>query len=176
MKDWYAGIYKALIMASVIGFIISFFSQGSISYGSMLAGYSVLVLGIMMILLILFTKLFEITQNQSTFQIIWSIFMTSGPFLLMLGVIGFVLYLIIKYKDPINDNHVSENYHTFSNITIILLLLQIYMVYTNITTKEFEANGKIPKVTSSIIYLLGVLTAMCSMIMYIILKFFRTDG
>ena len=52
MKDWYAGIYKALIMASVIGFIISFFSKGSVSYGAMLAGYSVLVLGVMMILLI----------------------------------------------------------------------------------------------------------------------------
>ena len=176
MKDWYAGIYKALIMTSVIGFIISFFSKGEISYGSMIASYSVLILGVMMILLILFTKLFEVTQNQTTFQIIWTIFMTSGPFLLMLGVIGFVLYLIIKYKDPINDNHISKSYHTFSNITIILLLLQIYMVYNNIITKEFEVNGKMSKVTSSIIYLLGLLTAICSMIMYIILKFFRTDG
>ena len=176
MKDLYAGVYKALIIASVIGFLISFASQGKVSYGAMLAAYSILVLGVMMILLILFTKLFEMTPNQSTFQMIWSIFMTSGPFLLMLCVIGFVLYLIIKYKDPINDNHVSENYHTFSNITIILLLLQIYMVYTNITTKEFEASGKISKITSSVIYLLGVLTGLCSMIMYIILKFFRTDG
>jgi lysylphosphatidylglycerol synthetase-like protein (DUF2156 family) len=176
MKEWYVGIYKALIMASVIGFLISFFSQGTISYGSMLAGYSVLVLGIMMILLILFTQILKVTQNDSAFQIIWTIFMTSGPFLLMLSIIGFVLYLLIKYKDPINDNHISHSYHTFSNITIILLLLQIYMVYTNIATKEFEVSGKMSKVTSSIIYLLGVLTGICSMIMYIILKFFRTDG
>ena len=176
MKDWYAGIYKALIIASVIGFIISFASQGSMSLDAMLAGYSVLLLGIMMILLILFTKVFEVTQNLSTFQIIWTIFMTSGPFLLMGAIIGFILYLIIKYKDQISENHISQSYHTFSNITIILLLLQVYMVYTNISTKEFETSGKISKVTSSIIYLLGVLTGMCSMIMYIILKLFRTDG
>ena len=176
MKDWYTSIYKALIIASVIGFVISFASEGSISLDAMLAGYSVLVLGIMMILLILFTKMFEVTQNQSTFQIIWTIFMTSGPFLLMCSIIGFILYLIIKYKDQISENHISHSYHTFSNITIILLLLQIYMVYTNISTKEFETSGKISKVTSSIIYLLGVLTGLCSMILYIILKFFRTDG
>jgi lysylphosphatidylglycerol synthetase-like protein (DUF2156 family) len=130
----------------------------------------------MMILLILFTKIFEVTQNQTTFQIIWTVLMTSGPFILMCGIIGFILYLIIKYKDQINENHISQSYHTFSNITIILLLLQIYMVYTNISTKEFETSGKISKVTSSIIYLLGVLTGLCSMIMYIILKFFKTDG
>lgn len=176
MKEWYVGIYKALIIASVIGFLISFFSQGTVSYGSMLAGYSILVLGISMILLILFTQILKVTQNDSAFQIISTILMTSGPFLLMLGIIGFVLYLLIKYKDPINDNHISQSYHTFSNITIILLLIQIYMVYTNIATKEFEVSGKMSKVTSSLIYLLGVLTGMCSMIMYIILKFFRTDG
>ena len=94
----------------------------------------------------------------------------------MAGIIGFVLYLIIKHKDQISENHISQNYHTFSNITIILLLLQIYLVYTSIGTKEFETSGKISKVTSSIIYLLGVLTGVSSMIMYIILKFFRTDG
>ena len=176
MKDWYASIYKAFIIASVIGFLISFFSQGSMSVDAMVAAYSVLLLGIMMILLILFTKIFEVTQNQTTFQIIWTIFMTSGPFLLMCSIIGFILYLIIKYKDQISENHISHSYHTFSNITIILLLLQIYMVYTNISTKEFETSGKISKVTSSIIYLLGVLTGLCSMILYIILKFFRTDG
>lgn len=102
--------------------------------------------------------------------------MTSGPFLLMLGVIGFVLYLLINYKDKIVAGHIDPSYNSFSNTIVMLLLLQIYLVYTNISTNNFESTGKISKVTSSFIYLLGVLTAMCSIILSTILKYYSTDG
>jgi hypothetical protein len=52
MKNWYASVYKALIMTSVIAFIISFYSTGTVSLGALLSGYSVLILAVMMILLI----------------------------------------------------------------------------------------------------------------------------
>jgi hypothetical protein len=169
MKDWYSSIYKALIIASVISFIISIFSSGSTAYGGMLAGYSLLILGIMMILLILFNEILNFNQG-STFQIIFSILLSTGPFLLMLGVIGFIMYLIINYQEKINLGYVTKSYYTFSNISILLFLLQIYIVYKNIDT------GKMSKVTSSFMYLLGVLTVMTSLIMFIILKYYTTDG
>jgi hypothetical protein len=176
MKDWYAGVYKALIMASVISFIISFFSTGDVAYGAILAGYSVLILGVMMILLILFDNTLRVTQNDTTFQIIYALIMASGPFLLMLGVIGFIMYLIIYYQKIINEGHVSQSYYTFSKIAIVLILVQIYIVYTNISTDRFESTGKISKVTSSLIYLLGVLTTICSLILFTVLRYFTTDG
>lgn len=176
MSNWYAGIYKALICASVICFLISFFSSGNVSFGSNLAGYSVLILAVMMILLILFNNLFRVMQGASIFQLILSIFMTTGPFILMLGVIGFIMYLTIFYMNPIMEGHVSPSYSTFSNIAIILFLLQIYIVYMNISNDKFETTGKISKITSSLIYLLGVLTAACSLILFTILNYFRTDG
>jgi hypothetical protein len=176
MTDWYSSIYKALIIASVISFLISFFSSGKVSIGALLSGYSVLVLGIMMILLILFNNILRVTQGESTANIIYSIVMTTGPFLLMLGVIGFILYLIIFYNNYIVEGNVSPNYYTFSNIAIILFLIQIYMVYTNISSERFEKTGKLSKVTSSLLYLLGVLSTICSLILFTILKYFRTDG
>jgi hypothetical protein len=78
MTNWYAGIYKAFVIASVISFIISFFSSGTVSLGSILAGYSLLILGIMMILLILFNKILAVSQGQSLFQFIYSIFSFTG--------------------------------------------------------------------------------------------------
>ena len=74
------------------------------------------------------------------------------------------------------DGHVSKNYYTFSNMAIVLLLLQLYIVYINISTERFEATGKMSKLTSSLVYLLGVLTSMCSLILYTILKYYTTDG
>jgi hypothetical protein len=102
--------------------------------------------------------------------------LTAGPFLLMLGVIAFVLYLMITYKSIILKDHVANGYHSFSNINVILILIQLYIVYTNITSDSFEKTGKMSKVTSSIVYLLGVLSAIASIILYTILKYFTTDG
>lgn len=176
MKDWYSGIYKAFIISAFISFIIGFFSEGQVSLGAYIAGYSVLILGVMMILLILFNSIMKITQGQSIFNILLTILLTAGPFLLILGVISFILYLMITYKSNILDNHVSNGYHSFSNITVILILIQLYIVYTNISTDSFETTGKISKVTSSIVYLLGVLSAISSIILFTILKYFTTDG
>ena len=130
----------------------------------------------MMLLLILFNNILRTTQNQSTFQILYTIFSSTGPFILMLGVIAFILYLMITYKNNIITEHVSHSYHSFSNISVILILIQLYIVYINISNDTFEKTGKISPVTSSIIYLFGVLTAICSIILFIILKYFTTDG
>ena len=94
----------------------------------------------------------------------------------MFFVIAFTLYLMIKYKPIIIDNHVSSSYNSFSNINIILIIIQLYIVYTNITTDSFEKTGKISKVTSSMVYLLGILSGISSIILYTILKYFTTDG
>jgi hypothetical protein len=176
MKDWYSSIYKGFIITGVISFIIGFFSQGEVSIGAYIAGYSVLVLGIMMLLLILFNNILKISQGLSTLQLIYSIVSSTGPFLLMLAVIAFILYLIIKYKTLITSQHISPYYYSFSNIAILLLLIQLYIVYTNISSPQFESTGKITKVTNSLLYLLGVLEAICSIILFTILKYFNTDG
>lgn len=176
MKDWYSSIYKPLIFASLIAFIIGFFAQSQMGLRAYIAGYSVLTLGIMMILIILFKNVLKVSSNGSALQIIYSILMTSGPFLLILLVIAFVLYLLINYKNNIIAGHVAPSYNSFSNIIVLLLLVQVYLVYTNIDTDSFESTGKISKVTSSFVYLLGVLTAICSIILGTILKYYSTDG
>ena len=176
MSTWYSSVYKALILASVIAFAIGFFSQGNVSLGATLAGYSVLILAVMMILIILFKNILNITNGQSSFQVLLTMITTTGPFLLMLGVIGFILYLIINYKSIIIANHVSQSYYTFSNIAVILFLIQIYLVYTNIDSEKFATTGKMSKVTSSLIYLVGLLSLTCSFILFTVLKYYTTDG
>ena len=58
MKDLYSSVYKACIFASVVAFIIGFFTESQLALGAYIAGYSVLTLGIMMILIILFNNVF----------------------------------------------------------------------------------------------------------------------
>ena len=49
MIDWYSGIYKGFIISSIILFVIGFLSEGKVSLGAYITGYSVLILGVMMI-------------------------------------------------------------------------------------------------------------------------------
>ena len=83
---------------------------------------------------------------------------------------------MITYKNNIINGRVSKGYYSFSNISVLLLFIQLYIVYTNITTDKFETTGKISKVTSSIIYLLSVLSGICAVILFTILKYYTTDG
>lgn len=176
MKDFYSTIYKAFIYASIVAFIIGFFTDSNLSLGAYISGYSVLILAILMILIILFSNILRVDQNSSMFQTLYSIFMTSGPFILLLAVISFVLYLLIFYQDNIVKGHVAPSYSSFSSIIVMLVLIQVYMVYTNINTDKFEATGKIPRLASSIIYLIGILSAISSIVLYTILKYYSTDG
>jgi len=174
MADFYSSVYKSLIIAGIIAFIVGFFAQGTTSYAAYISGYSVLALGILMLLTISFNKI--ISNNKTNFENLYAVLNITGPFVLMLAIIAFILYLMITYKDNIISQRVSSGYYSFSNIGIILLLIQLYFVYTNITTKNFEDTNKISKVTTNILYLLGVLQAICSINVFIILKYFTTDG
>ena len=176
MVDWYSTIYKACIYASIVAFILGFFSSSSTSLGAYLAGYSVLTFGIMMILIVLFSHVLKVTANAPPLQMLYSIFITSGPFILMLGVISFVLYSLIRYKNNIIEGHIAPGYNSFSNIIVILLMMQLFIVINNINTEKFETTGKMSKVVSSTIYLLGILTGISSIILYTILKYYSTDG
>jgi hypothetical protein len=170
MKDFYAIIYKAFIITSIVSFIISLFSSGTVSIGSSITGYSLLILGIMMILINSFQKILTIPENTTLLKILYEVFMTTGPLLLLLLIIGFMLYLIINYKSIIETGHVSSGYNSFSTLIIILMLLQTYIIYLSID------NGKINKVTTGLMYLLSILTSICALIVFTILKYFTTDG
>lgn len=176
MKDWYSSIYKAFLFASMISFIIGFFTQKEASLGAYIAGYSTLILSILMILIILFTNVIRVTANETFFKVVYEIFVTSGPFILILGIISLVLYLLINYKNSIVNGRVAPGYYSFSNIIIVMLMVQLYIVYTNITEEKFMLTGKLPKMTSGILYLLGTITAISSIILFTILKYYSTDG
>lgn len=161
----YSGIYKSFLIASIILFVVFFFTSGSISYGSVITGYTILIIGILMILLQFFEKSLEIIGNQSIFRILYSVIYSNSSLFLLLGYIGIILYLIIMNKSRIESKHVSNNFYTFHNIFIILIFLQTYLIY-------LQAN----KLEQSILYLFNVITLIITMIIYTILTYFTTDG
>lgn len=166
MNNWFAMVYKAFILASIIAFIIGAFVTGQqTSLGAYIAGYAALSLGIMMVLVVLFSQSMQVGLSVP------AMIAAAGPFVLLFGVIGFMLFLTVKYKSAIADGHVAAGYHTFSNITILLLMLQLYIVY------KAEKNGTGPnKITTYLLYLIGIFSSISALTTYTILKYYSTDG
>jgi hypothetical protein len=156
--------------------MIYFFASGIVSLGAVISGYCMIVLSIIMILYIILFNLLQLKESGSNLQILLNIVKTCGPFLLMLFTIGFILYLVITFKERIISGRVANGYTTFSNIIIIMILLQVYLVYNSINTNKFEIDNKIPSITTSILYLYGVITIICTITMNTILNKFSADG
>jgi hypothetical protein len=175
MKDWYKATYNSLLLAAVILFLISFGTTGDINIGTTISAYSLLILSVFMILILVVNKTLSAEQDVSSFQSMMDALRTAGPLFLILAVIGFVLYLLIYYKNDILGNRVSNSYYTFSNITAIILLMQIYLLYTNMNVKD-GFKGQISKVVSGSLLIIGLFSVMSSMILYTILRYYTTDG
>ena len=179
----YSNVYIGFIFTGFIACIIGSFTEGSVSLGAFFSGYSMLIFGIMMLLLILFNnELKGISQGQgqglkkSYFQLLTDILITSGPFLLIISCIIFNLYLIITYKKIIIDGNISKEYYTYNTLFIFLLLINLMYMYGSITSKQFKETGKLTSVTSSSMYLFGVIISISVYTIYIILTKFETDG
>jgi magnesium-transporting ATPase (P-type) len=183
--SWNGYLFKSAIIASVITFIIGMFTTGINSLNASIAGYSLLIITILGILIQLIRTPISNKEGNSTLKLLWIIIRQTGPFFLILAIIGFMLYLLISNKTPIINNHVSDSFYTFSNITLIFILILVYVIYNHVVCegdecvgdgKYYDDSGKIGKMTNSILYLIAVFAMISTSIVYIILTFYRTDG
>ena len=160
---WYSSIYKSLLISSAVAFTIYSVTANEISVNSLIAGYSVLILGISMLLLFVFNK----STNTTSVMV---------PFILMFMIISVLLFLLTKHKTRIVNGQVSQSFYNFSNISVFLILIQVYLIYSQISTEEFKKNKVFNRTTSLVITLLSVLTSICAYIIYIVLVYYTTDG
>jgi hypothetical protein len=178
MPSWYTMIYSSMLFVSIILFTFSFFISGESKLGCSIAAYSCISVAIFMILGFSLTNLSRISNESklSTSHFMLRLLIVSGPFLLLLGIIGYTLYLLITYQSLITNGNVTTEYSTFSTISIILIILEIYVFYNAMNTELFTNSGTIPKLSNGFMYLIGIINVVCVMILDTVLKYFTTDG
>jgi hypothetical protein len=98
------------------------------------------------------------------------------PFIFMFMIISVLLFLLTRHKTRIVNGQVSQSFYNFSNISVFLILIQVYLIYSQISTEEFKTKKEFNRVTSLVITLLSVLTSICAYIIYIVLVYYTTDG
>ena len=166
-----AKTYYSLI---IVGTIIIFSTIGTSSVGSVtgtIIGYSFIIVGLLIISGVSLSKM----GSHGNFNII-SFLMTSGPFLLTIAILSYLLYLLSIYFKQITDGNVSKGYYTFSNIIIILIIAQLIIFSYGSQEKHFKTTYSLSKVYGMTLYLLGVITLFTVFTLGTILKYFTTDG
>ena len=105
----------------IVGTLLLFITSGSTSIGGILAGYSFIGIGL---LLTLSYTIKLINDNPSESK---SWFGAISPFILILSVIGYSIYLVVTYQNKIKSGHISQGYYNFSNISTVLILVQLML-------------------------------------------------
>lgn len=176
MKPWYESVYKGFLIAAIWIFLFSFGFTGETSFNAIITGYSLLILSISMIIIVILYNVAITNEKLSPLQSVLNVLMNTGPQLLMLLIVCITVYLFITYKSEIVSGHVSSGYFSFANISLFLFITQIYILYRAMETPKYKTEHKLPRVIAGIIYFLDILEALCATILFIILKYYTTDG
>lgn len=166
--------HKSIIATSASFFLIYFLflltdSPPNIIFGAHVFGYLTLVIGVLSLVISNIIKIIvktTETNGRNDKQALSTIISIMTPFILTIGSMITILYLILSNKTAIVQKQVSPSYYSFSNIAIILFFVQIFLIYYH---------GDKP-MTYNLLYLLGLLTSICGIILYTILSYFSTDG
>lgn len=177
MNNWIQNIYKAFIYVSAILFIIALNTTGNNSINATISGYVTMIFSLLIIMFMVMNNFSQTTNGtQNYIQIIMNALITMGPFILLLAIIGFLLYIIISYRTIISEGHVSSYYYTFSFLSSILVLIQIFFIYNGTTSRSFQQTHLLSKITNSIVCFTAVINSICAIILFVILKYYTTDG
>jgi hypothetical protein len=168
--DLLMNLKNVIYSVTIASFIIIFLITLSTTYNpnsliALIVSYSIVVSSLVLMFGILYNK--ELTT--SLFDKIITLF----PLVIIIGILMLMVYLLVSYFDKIASNNVSNYYYTFSILTNIFLVTQLFILYNNI---GFETSKYISNKTFSILTLLGTINMILVITLNVILKYYSTDG
>ena len=168
-QNWFPIIYTSLVIVGSIILLLSFvITSSSIAYVS-IVGYCLIIFSILLIIANMFTTIIKKTGSKLTTFL--PIFLNNtGPFILNIAIIIFLLSLIIVYTDKINSGRLPGLYYSFSQLALFLVLIQIAIFYYGVNTDSYLYNTKLPVIYSSFSYLVGVINVYIAVIIQIVLR------
>jgi hypothetical protein len=140
------------------------------SVTALLVVYSILFVSVCIKAVLAGNKL-DLSSYGTTMSKILNFMMMFFPFLSILAVILWILVIVSVYYDRITEGKVSDYYTSFMNIAGVMLLIQIYMIFSETSNKTSQLSLK----TYSILRMLSVLASLSVLTVWIVLKFYVTD-
>ena len=152
-----------LFTGTVIGLLAFFMMTGMASYMSVVASYSMLIVGISLFFGFALHNIYNTRKMDGSLnsKMNWfgKIIVDVLPFLLMAMNLAYLLYLITANKSIVTSPNINNDYIIFSKIFIILTIIQTSMIYYGINTSK---TGAVDPLYNALIVL------MCVVCFYIV--------
>lgn len=158
-NDYLKMAVNAILAGGIVSFFLAGMFSGKTKVGATVLGYSMVSVGLL--LLIIKTQVGDKTQIDSLLY-------GCYPLWLMLVVCGSMITLNLNHTDIISNDVVSPNYFQYSNTVAGLLLIQFYFLLRN---PELTQLTKVFIAGLALMQLLVI-----GFILYVILKYYTTDG
>jgi len=173
-------IYNSFLFLGLLFAVISVFISGPsvsiiniLSCSCLIAGI-ILIIGQMMIVL---NQTIKESTSPLGFLGIFNLMKTNiGPFVCVLAILGFLLYLNIQFKDKIGTGHLPDEFYLFTNLNILVICAQAYIFFSGMQKKKDSNIEFLPLTYSTFLYLLCLINVNLVIIQYNILRYFTTDG
>jgi hypothetical protein len=178
-NKWYSTIYNSFLIVGIIILWCTIWSNTASNLTGTIIGYAFVIVGILMLLGYLMNNLNTLSSGSgkaNTMSLIMSSITTLGPFVLLIGILVYMIYLLSYYYVQITNGRVSSGYNTFMNIFIILLMVEFYVLYNGMQDNNFKTTGTVGKVTGMVLYFLELISIVVIITLGIILRYFSTDG
>jgi hypothetical protein len=165
-----AGMGFAIIFAGIITIFITTGSTGENSLNALRIGYMAILLSLLLIcVLLMFDQYYKKQQPYYILNL-------GFPFIFMAATIFILLSILGSNFERIADSKTSDYYLSFSVVFTLILIVQLYVLFNSILTKEFKDTMILPGKSYYMVILLGVINSIVVIILGIILKYYVTDG
>ena len=117
-----------------------------------------------------------IQSDGSSLGYLFNIISGLLPFLLNMGALVYLIYLLSSYKNVIAEGHTSSQFYQFNTISKSIILMQMFIILSGLRTKQYLEEKILPFTYKSGSTLLAVLHLSLVVTMGFILESFTTDG
>lgn len=170
--DTVSALYYIFTFSGLLCFAIYLFTSGVAAYGALIAAYSTLFIGMIMLLMNIFYVIVNNRNNGTNnyMTMFLNIFGVGLFMLMMFGSIGLNIYLLVVFKDRIISEKVTSGYWVMTIVSIILMLIQSVIIFMTLYKNSFSS------LAISSLCLFGLLNVITSIINLNILSYFYADG
>ena len=169
-SDWFSIVYSSLFS---VGFFVLLIALITSNTAAMIAGYCILVVAVVLMASYLYNVM---STGSSGLSFLFTALMNLGPFIVILGILLYSLSLTIIYMNPINNQHVSEQYYTFSTLSTLFILSQLLFLAYGVKTPQFQQRKQLSGLYCNFIYMTGVINIYLLITINTILSKYITDG
>ena len=160
-NDYLIMVANAILAGGIPCFFLSAMFSGKTRVVATIVGYSIISVGVLLLIIK--------TQIGGDKPQLDALLYMCYPLWLMLVVAGSMITLNLNHTDIISNDVVPPNYFHYSNTIAGLLLIQFYFLL-----KSPETATSVTKMSIAGLALLQLL--IICFILYVILKYYTTDG